>query len=170
VNDLLLDIAIRELGVREQGGNNRGPKIREYQAATWLQPGAWPWCAAFVDWSIMRWLDNHLVRDWLKLSKEQAAEFRPQTAGAWDLVNWARKQSGRVSILTEGAKANPGDIIIFDFSHVGIVERDKGDSFLTIEGNTNQAGARDSESGDGVWRKTRERSLARNLLRIHPLI
>jgi hypothetical protein len=117
----------------------------------------------------MRWLDNHLVRDWLKLSKEQAAEFRPQTAGAWDLVNWARKQNGRVSILTEGAKSNPGDIIIFDFSHVGIVERDKGDSFLTIEGNTNQAGARDSESGDGVWRKSRERSLAQNLLRIHPL-
>lgn len=168
MNDLLLDIAIRELGVREQGGNNKGPRIREYQAATWLAPDPWPWCAAFVDWCVMRWLDNYLVRDWLKLSQESAAEFRPRTAGAWDLANWARQQSPRVSILTETAKANPGDIIIFDFSHVGIVERDQGKQFLTIEGNTNQAGARDSESGDGVWRKTRERSLARNLLRIHP--
>lgn len=169
MNDLLLDIAIRELGVREEGGNNRGPRIREYQSATWLQPGAWPWCAAFVDWCILRWLDSLVVRQWLNFSKEQAADFRPQTAGAWDLVNWARRQRGRVSILTEDAVAHPGDIIVFDFSHVGIVERDLGKSFLTIEGNTNQAGARDSESGDGVWRKNRERSLARNLLRIHPL-
>lgn len=168
MNDLLLDLAIRELGVREQGGNNNGPRIREYQAATWLEPAAWPWCAAFVDWCVMRWLDNRLVRDWLKLTQDQADEFRPRTAGAWDLANWARKQSLRVSILTESAKANPGDIIIFDFSHVGLIERDQGANFLTIEGNTNQAGARDSESGDGVWRKTRERSLARNLLRIHP--
>jgi hypothetical protein len=168
MNSLLCEIAVRELGVREQGGNNKGPRIREYQAATWLEPAAWPWCAAFVDWCVMRWLDNHLVRDWLKLSRLQANAFRPRTAGAWDLANWARKQSHRVSMLTETAKANPGDIIIFDFSHVGIVERDQGATFLTIEGNTNQAGARDSESGDGVWRKSRERSLARNLLRIHP--
>lgn len=169
MNHLLVDIAVRELGVREQGGNNRGPRIREYQAATWLAPGPWPWCAAFVDWVIREWLKDPEARDWLTLSQEAAGDFRPQTAGAWDLVNWARRQRGRVSILTEEAQAQPGDLIVFDFSHVGLIERDNGTSFLTIEGNTNQAGARDSESGDGVWRKTRERSLARNLLRIHPL-
>jgi hypothetical protein len=85
-------------------------------------------------------------------------------------VNWARQKSGRVSILTEDAKAMPGDIVVFDFSHVGIIERDSGDAFLTIEGNTNGAGDRDSSTGDGVWRKVRQRSLARNLLRIHPLL
>jgi hypothetical protein len=168
MNHLIAEIAAREVGVREQEGNNRGPRIREYQAATWLTPDAWPWCAAFVDWVVLRWLDGYLVRDYLNLSKAEAAAWRPKTAGAWDLANWARKK-GRVSILTEDAKALPGDIVIFDFSHVGIIEKDLGKTFVTIEGNTNQAGARDSESGDGVWRKSRERSLARNLLRIHPI-
>jgi len=166
----IASIAAREVGVREQGGNNRGPRIREYQGATWLRPGAWPWCAAFVDWVIREWLKEEDARKWLNLSVEAAADFRPQTAGAWDLVNWARRQRGRVSILTEEAKAQPGDIIVFDFSHVGIVEADAGATIRTIEGNTNDAGARDSENGDGVWRKTRARSLARNLLRIHPLV
>ena len=170
MNHLIAEIAAREIGVREQGGNNKGPRIREYQSATWLDPAPWPWCAAFVDWVILRWLDGYLVRDYLNLSKEKAAIFRPKTAGAWDLVNWARQKSGRVSILTEDAKAMPGDIVVFDFSHVGIIERDSGDTFLTIEGNTNGAGDRDSSTGDGVWRKVRQRSLARNLLRIHPLL
>lgn len=169
MNHLIAEIAAREVGVREQGGNNKGPRIREYQSATWLQPDAWPWCAAFVDWVILRWLDGYLVRDFLKLSKEEAAIFRPKTAGAWDLVNWAQRQRGRVSILTEDAKAMPGDIVVFDFSHVGIVEKDSVETFLTIEGNTNGSGDRDSTTGDGVWRKIRNRSLAKNLLRIHPV-
>lgn len=169
MNHLIAEIAAREVGVREQGGNNKGPRIVEYQAATWLPPAPWPWCAAFVDWVILRWLDGYLVRDYLNLSKTEAAAFRPQTAGAWDLVNWARKQRGRVSVLTEDAKAHAGDIVIFDFSHVGLIEKDNGETFATIEGNTNGAGDRDSTTGDGVWRKVRARSLAKNLLRIHPL-
>jgi hypothetical protein len=168
MNSLLSEIASIEIGVREQGGNNRGPRIRVYQAATWLEPGPWPWCAAFVDWCVLRWLDSSVVRDWLKLSKFQATSFRPRTAGAWDLANWARKNSERVTILGEGAPAEPGDIVLYDFSHVGIIERDLGASFQAIEGNTNGSGDRDSTTGDGVWRKRRERSLARNFLRIHP--
>lgn len=164
----LLDIAVREVGVREQGGNNKGPRIREYQGATWLDPAPWPWCAAFVDWCVREWLKSPDVLAWLKLNPVTADAFRPKTAGAWDLCNWARKNKERCSLLTEDAVAEPGDIIVFDFSHVGMIERDNGFSFRTIEGNTNDAGARDSESGDGVWRKVRPRSLARNLIRIHP--
>lgn len=164
---LIADIAAKEVGTKEVGGNNKGPRIREYQSATWLDPDPWPWCAAFVDWCVMEWLKSSLVRDWLELTDKQAERFRPKTAGAWDLANWARQNKERVSVLTETAKALPGDIIIFDFSHVGIVESDAGENFNTIEGNTNGAGTRDSDTGDGVWRKVRERSLARNLLRIH---
>jgi len=170
MNKLLADIAAKEVGTKEQGGNNKGPRIREYQAATWLAPAPWPWCAAFVDWCVREWLKSADVRENLKLSVEEAEKFRPQTAGAWDLANWARKHRERVSILTEDAKALPGDIIIFDFSHVGIIEADRGNTFTTIEGNTNGNGTRDSETGDGVWRKTRARSLAKNLLRIHPIL
>ena len=168
MNRLIVDIAAKEVGTKEQGGNNKGPRIREYQSATWLAPAPWPWCAAFVDFCIAEWLKSSLVRDWLKLSDKQAEAFRPKTAGAWDLVNWARDNKNRVAILTEGALAAPGDIIVYDFSHVGLIEADAQKNFNTIEGNTNGAGTRDSDTGDGVWRKVRERSLAKNLLRIHP--
>jgi hypothetical protein len=64
--------------------------------------------------------------------------------------------------------ARPGDIVVFDFSHVGIVESESGSHIVTLEGNTNGRGDRDSESGDGVWRKTRSKSIARNFIRIRP--
>lgn len=40
--DNLVQIALAEVGTREEGGNNCGKDIREYQAATWLEPGPWP--------------------------------------------------------------------------------------------------------------------------------
>jgi hypothetical protein len=43
----LIEIAQREVGVREVGGNNCGVRVRDYQRATDLRPlGAWPWCGA----------------------------------------------------------------------------------------------------------------------------
>src|SRR5262245_22831272 len=48
----LVALAQREVGVHEVGGENCGPRIREYQAATDLPPGPWPWCAAFLCWVI----------------------------------------------------------------------------------------------------------------------
>jgi hypothetical protein len=45
---------------------------------------------------------------------------------------------------------------------------DCGDHIVTIEGNTNGSGGRDSESGDGVWRKIRKKSLVKDIIRIHP--
>ncbi len=56
----LIAIAESQVGVREIGGNNRGDKIREYQTATDLAPGAWPWCAAFTDWCIKEWLEDRI--------------------------------------------------------------------------------------------------------------
>ena len=38
----LAQIAAKEVGVREVGGNNNGERIRDYQVATDLAPAAWP--------------------------------------------------------------------------------------------------------------------------------
>lgn len=40
----LVDLALGEVGTREEGGNNCGARIVEYQKASWLAPGPWPWC------------------------------------------------------------------------------------------------------------------------------
>ena len=158
-------IAEGELGVRESGGNNCGARIREYQKATWLTPDAWPWCAAFVDWVVAQWLKAPSVLATLSLDSEAAAKWRPQTAGAWDLVNWAKSKD--LLVGGENAVARRGDIVVYDFSHVGIVVEDSERGELTVvEGNTNGRGDRDSESGDGVWKKHRERSLAKAFIRL----
>jgi len=163
----LLSITQAEIGTREEGGNNCGFRVRQYQQATDLPPGAWPWCAAFVCWALEQWVRENDVPEWLNLTRT-ASEWRPKTALAYGFLDWAKARPKTTTILKDSDAALPGDIVTFDFSHVGIVLEDDGKNLITVEGNTNGKGQRDSETGDGVWRKIRQKSLARNFIRIHP--
>ena len=166
----LIEIATREVGVHEVGGNNRGPRIAEYQSATWLKPAPWPWCAAFICWIIREWLKLPEVQVAMSLTGTRAIEaWRPRTAGAFEFERWAREKG--LPVLPRKTKAKAGDLVIFDFSHIGIVLKDQlGDSATieTIEGNTNATGQRDSTAGDGVCRKRRSVSAVRSLIRLLP--
>ena len=163
----LLEIATHEVGTHEVGGNNRGPRIVEYQSATWLKPAPWPWCAAFICWIIREWLKSPEVLAKLSLRNNKEAEkWRPQTAGAFDFERWAKEKG--LMVLNKKSLAKAGDLVVFDFSHIGIVVKDQlsPDSIECIEGNTNGSGQRDSNAGDGVWRKRRAASLVRSFIRI----
>lgn len=166
----LFKIAEQEIGTREIGGNNNGPKIRLYQSATNLKPDSWPWCAAFVAWCIMKWLFLSGVTKWLDLKNSIPSAWRPRTALAFGLMEWAKDRPLTTTLLSEVIEPQKGDIVVFDFPHCGIVEEPDGDYILTVEGNTNGRGERDSEGGDGVWRKRRHRSLVQKYIRIHPRI
>jgi len=158
----LVNIALAEVGTREVGGNNLGPRIREYQSATWLAPGAWPWCAAFVAWVLHEWLKDSDVLDAMKI---RSPDWGCKDASAFGWEKWARAKG--LKVIPETEKAQAGDIVIFDFSHIGIVVEDQtGDTINTCEGNTNGKGERDSVSGDGVWRKTRAQSLTKCYIRL----
>lgn len=161
----LVRVATSQIGVREISGNNKGPMIVEYQKTTWLKPSPWPWCAAFITWCIKETLNSKDVKSELGITTlTQSNKWRPRTASAWDFDNWG--EGVGFSILTENDKAKAGDIVTFDFSHIGIVIEDQvGDSIVTVEGNTNNKGERDSLSGDGVWKKTRHWKLIRTLIR-----
>jgi len=158
VRNALALIAENEIGVREIGGNNRGPRVREYQLATWTDPGVWPWCAAFVCWIIREWLKSPSVKAVVNIQ-------RPKTTGAFDFIRWAKEQDLRV--LGENDPCRRGDIVVFDFSHIGLVTEDSERGEIeSVDGNTNGKGERDSESGDGVWRKHRPRSDAKAFIRL----
>lgn len=165
----LIELATHEVGTQEVGGNNRGPRIQQYQAATWLKPAPWPWCAAFICWIVREWLlssPEACERLGLK-SKRKIEWWRPRTAGAFDFERWAR--GNRIRVLGPRAIAKAGDIVVFNFSHIGLVVKDQvapATTIETIEGNTNSKGTRDSKSGDGVWRKRRPVSSIRSLIRI----
>jgi len=158
--------------IREVGGNNRGPDIVRYQKATWLAPGAWPWCAAFTGWVIQQ-----------AIEREGPVRFlRPRTAGAWDYESWAtdknqttgqhRLRSGgaaRGVRLIKPAKAQDvriGDIIVFTYSHIGIVVSSalEDGRIVTVEGNTGGMGA--NRDGDGVYRKLVHPRHLRSLIRL----
>ena len=126
----LLEIARAELGTRELSGKNDGPRILTYQAAAGLKSGD-AWCAAFVSWVFLK-----------------AGYPKPRTG-------WSPALFPAVRIKKTAA---PGMLFGIYFpalkriAHCGFVESLRGDWVITIEGNTNLAGARE---GDGVYRKWR---------------
>lgn len=161
----LVELAVHEVGVKEEGGNNRGLRIREYQYATWLAPGPWPWCAAFACWLLREWLRYPEVMCALKFPTQNTAEkWRCKDASAFGWETWAKKRE--IPVLPETERAKAGDFMIFDMSHIGLVISDQtlhSDNVYTIEGNTGPGGGRE---GDGVWAKTRHYTLTKSYIRI----
>lgn len=153
----LVELAKKEVGVEEIGGTNCGPRVNEYKAATWLPyEESWAWCAAFIDWLVMRAMED---------SKRKFTFTRPRTAGAWDLENWSMKQDGSTwtKLNPQASDIAAGDIVIFTFPHVGLaIDSPAKGLVATIEGNTDGVGSRD---GGGVWRKFRKISQIRSRIR-----
>ena len=162
----LTAIAKSQVGVREVPKNsNTGPDVLKYQRATWLDGTGWAWCAAFIDWCIKEWGKDGDILNALGKLPSSFETWRPKTAGAWDLENWAEQNKVR---LYEGKELknlvlHTGDIVIYKFSHVGIIHDDEGDKIFTVEGNTSPSGSRE---GGGVYSLTRSRSEIRSIIRI----
>lgn len=156
----MLELARKELGVEEINGTNCGPRVNEYKAATWLPATkSWAWCAAFICWLVREAMTAEGV-------KETKTFKRPRTAGAFDFENWSLSQGPETN--TKKPHKNDliaGDIVVFKFSHIGIVETtpDKNGMVVCIEGNTDGAGSRE---GGAVLRKKRRTDQIRSRIRI----
>jgi len=158
----IVEVSLTQEGVREDPENsNTGKDIYIYQASTWLKPSkipgpGWPWCAAFVCFCFKAVSNMDNIKYSFTL---------PKTAGAYDFENWARQNQNFVDVLKPPfEKILPGDIIVFNFSHIGISLSDiKNNKISTMEGNTNKKG---SSEGDGVYKKTRSTKLIRSVIRI----
>lgn len=157
-SEVLATIAANEVGVTEIGDTNCGPRVNIYKSSTKLDPNeAWKWCAAFVDWCVMKAM--------LSLDIKETPTFkRPTTAGAWDLINWSLAQDkSTLTIHNPDGNIERGDIVIYNFHHCGIVTGGaSGTSLFAVEGNTNSAGSRD---GGGVWHKRRGLSQVKAVIR-----
>jgi len=122
--DKVISIAKSQVGVRETGGENRGPEVEQYLAYTGNAPGQ-PWCAAFVQW-IFAQAGRPLTETGLSASVEG--------------IHGAAQTQGWIA-----SSPQPGDIVLWDrpgheSDHTGIVVGVNGDQIYTVEGN----------SGDGV--------------------
>lgn len=152
-------------GACEIEGNNKGPQIREYQKATWLTPGPWAWCAAFVCWCLYQTL---------QLLGEPKGWSRPQTAGAYDFELWARGNikphpinKGWTVLTTSNTTPRRGDIVTFTWSHIGIFTGyDSAKKLVaTVEGNAGAGQTSDSLKGDGVVAKQQKLTSIRRIIR-----
>jgi hypothetical protein len=158
--EALVSIALTEVGTKEVGASNRGPRVDQYQRASWLDDDKdWgAWCATFMCWCI---------REAMKATgtKETAGFKRPRTAGAWDFERWSLAQdSSTATRKPAGRDIQRGDLVIFTFSHIGIAQEapDKKGNFRTVEGNSNSKGSR---TGGMVCEGVRNISQVRSRIR-----
>lgn len=138
----VLDIARRELGIREDPAGSNRVKYNTWYYGREVSGAAYPWCMVFVQWCF-----------------HQAGIPLPlKTASCGALMRTARKAGQWV---TGGFR--PGDVAIYDFpggaatDHCGVIEKLTLTGVTAIEGNTSQAGSQ--SNGGQVCRKNRPASL-----------
>jgi len=157
--DNLISTAENELGVKEVGTSNRGPRVDDYQRATWLEEEDWgAWCAAFICFCLRQALAKSKL-------KETPGFKLPRTAGAFDFERWSLAQdSSTQTRKPAGSDIQRGDLVIWSFSHISIAlgPPDSQGNIRTIDGNSN---ARGSRTGGMVCLVTRNISKIRSRIR-----
>jgi len=112
-----------QLGQTEQPpGSNESPAIAAYREATaGAEPGA-PWCAYFASWAARQ-------------AGEPVGPAGEGLGSVGAIWSWAQS-SGRAIPNGPGVVPQPGDLIVFGDSHVGIVKEVlPSGQIATIEGN-----------------------------------
>lgn len=139
---MVVELAQRELGVRENGGGNRGADIARFGQAAGVGEGL-PWCASFISYVYAR----AGVEGIGGTASALAFESQFQRAGAYHSFRDSRREP------------QPGDVVVFSRGgpgsgqgHVGIVERVENGRVTLIEGNSGDAVRRNTYSIDALRR------------------
>lgn len=163
----LIDIAALDVGQTETS-RNHGPAIEKYWPATSYPDGyknREPYCAAAVCYWVREWLKSDGVCAAIGMSLEPALQWRCRSAAAYGWLDWAKQKKLRILSDDPGETLHTGDIVVFDFSHIGILENDSKTRILTIEANTGPP-SKSQRDGDGIYRKDRPKEVARAFIRI----
>lgn len=132
-----VDLAEMQLGVRESGSNT-GAKVREYQSATTLSGTGWPWCAALIAWGIRKAEDIYKIN--IPWTFSASCDVVLADLKARGLLR-SKPEAGGVFLVR--AKRSSGTYSETDAIHIGWVTKVQGDTFWTVEGNTNNDGGRE---------------------------
>jgi hypothetical protein len=131
-----------QLNVRESTGKNDGKEVEKYLKSVGLGKG-YAWCAAYCSYNLQLFRVPAPKSAW-------SPDFAQQKDIIWRPVS-----------LHKGKPApQSGDCFTLYYSnikrvgHVGFIVGETAGYFITIEGNTNNAGSRE---GDGVYKKKRDK-------------
>lgn len=129
----VIEFAKSQIGVREATGHNDGPIVEKYLASVGLGKG-YSWCEAFCYYCVGQFYKpNPMVRTGGVLRQWEETKLKKSLTPVAD--------SMFIMDLGKG------------LGHTGFVTEVKGDSILTIEGNTNNDGSRE---GIGVFARKRK--------------
>jgi hypothetical protein len=164
MNQTVVDVALKEVGVREVPLNsNRGPRVEVYQkyVGAWLIGG--PWCAAFASWCFAQAFpaanpagkQSAAIMGFWARNKDRAdfVRFTPADVKAGKF----KIEPGDLFVMCSDAAKVPqvqADKIKGHTGHVGICDgkMSSATKFGTVEGNTNAGGSRE---GGGVYHRSR---------------
>lgn len=136
----VLKIAAGEIGNTEKPSGSNLTKYGE-----WYGWNGVAWCAIFVAYCFAK--SGHALPC--------------KTASCSELLSWYRKNQPERVVKDP----RPGDIIIYDFGHTGIVESVTAGTITAIEGNTSAGEAGSQSNGGGVFRRKRSKSLVKAYIR-----
>ena len=142
IHKLFLAVARDYIGIREIGGDNRGPSVEFMQKLGEITPGL-PWCAAYVN----------AVAEIACSVKNIISPFE-----AIDYQGYVQSYFLHAQAENWLGAAHPGDIgMIYyptksRYAHIFIVDAVLEEGVTTIEGNTNDDGSR---NGVGVFQRFR---------------
>lgn len=158
----LANIARPYIGATEAPRNRMGTdsRMREiFEADSHFKDGdtdGYPWCCSFVSMCVQKLIQTNGVYGHVR---------PPRTASVTNFrTRWAPSQSCLVFRPNDpNHKPHKGDVVVFTFSHIGVVDEVGANMVLTIEGNTNEAGSRE---GTIVRRKDRAFPVIRCFIRL----
>lgn len=148
IANLLLSTAQKELGVKEAPSNSNNVKYNTWYYGRAVSGKDYAWCMAFVQWCF-----------------DQIGKRLPfMTASCSALLNWYKSNKPECIVR----EPLPGDIIIYNFGHTGIVESVTASSITAIEGNTAAGNVGSQSNGGGVFRRVRSKTLVTAYIRPYP--
>lgn len=134
-----------KVGVTESpAGSNWGPEIGEWIRFTGYT-GPVYWCGCFCAFAAVK-IGGAKIPTVIRLGYD----------------GYIRADAGSHSnglVQVGFSEAKPGDIVVYTYPHIELVEKVEGDSLKTIGGNTSPQNSGGSDSnGGGVFARTRSRS------------
>jgi len=163
----LIDIARRDVGQLETS-RNHGPAIAKFWPATSYPEGyanREPYCAAAACYWVSEWLRDPEVLGALRMTHGEAQAWRCKSPAAYGWIKWAKERGLLVMGDSLANTLHTGDIVVYDFSHLGIAFDDYQDRIKAIEANTGDP-SKDQRDGDGIFEKDRPREIARGFIRL----
>lgn len=141
----VINLARSQIGVAEDPPYSNHVKYNNWYYQQEVSGPEYPWCMVFVQW-VFYIACNPLPKE---------------TGSCSELLNWFREHMPECVV----SDPMPGDIVIYNFGHTGIVTEVHTDIIQAIEGNTS---ADDDSNGGCVLERMRPYSTVEAYIRYYP--